>query len=447
MDKSRFNPALITQEIKDSAERKLANDARNIDKFCEIVLDWVPHDGQKRWLNNAKKWTNVLVTGRRWGKSTVIAVSLLHYACTHRESSQCIVSVTLDQAKISFDEIVNFCKNSYLKNYIERLYYNPFPVLELRNRARITARASAREGIYIRGHRFQRVFIDEADYVPESVITEVIRLTLVDSGGQLILATTPKQKLGFVYKEIQRFENGDDTVYVQRGTTWDNPYLHKEYIEALRNQMTETAWLRELGGQYVDDEGAVFKWDFIRNAYETSFWKLPEEPSPSARYVAGWDLAKHVDYCVCIVLDVTNVPYRVVKFERFQRQPWPYVVNRIRAIHNEYNCHQTLIDATGVGDAILDEISDVAKGFVFTAKSKVDIISNLQFAFERGLIKFPFIRELVDELTNYAWDDKHLETDCVMALALALHAASAGAMTVSIVEHPKARNSYFNWSR
>lgn len=76
------------------------------------------------------------------------------------------------------------------------------------------------------------------------------------------------------------------------------------------------------------------------------------------------------------------------------------------------------------------------EGFIFTQRSKADLITNLQLTLEKGELRFPFIRELVDELQAYAWDDKELSTDCVMALALACWAAKGGGATISVVSHP-----------
>ena len=72
----------------------------------------------------------------------------------------------------------------------------------------------------------------------------------------------------------------------------------------------------------------------------------------------------------------------------------------------------------------MDEIGDVARPFVFTGKSKVELISGLQVALERREVRFPFIRELVDELQSYTYQDARIATDTVMALALAVRAAT-----------------------
>jgi hypothetical protein len=187
--------------------------------------------------------------------------------------------------------------------------------------------------------------------------------------------------------------------------------------------MTAAAWQREVEGVYADDDAAVFGWAHIQAAYEAADWALPLPPDAKRRFVAGWDLAKAEDWSVCCVLDATERPHKLAYFERFQRLPWPAVAARIREVHQRYGCHQTLIDATGVGAAVLDEVRDVAQGYVFTGRSKVDLLTNLQVALEKRELCFPFVRELVDELQSYAWDDKALTTDCVMALALASWAA------------------------
>ena len=392
--------------------------------FCQYWLIWQPHDGQRRWLTAPQRSTQVLVAGRRWGKSEVAAVQALHYAVTHARSRQGIVSVTLDQARLSFDVALMFCKREPLLSlFVERVKETPFPTLKFKNDAEITVRTAAREGVYLRGHKFNRVTVDEADYLSDRLINNVIRMTLADVGGQLVLISTPRARRSLVYSELQRGLAGDPSVYAQQGATWENPNVNHDYIRNLRARMTAAAWQREVEGLYADDDAAVFAWQYIQAAYEEATWTLPEPPQEGRRYVQGVDLAKHEDWTVHVVLDATNRPYRIVNFERYQRQPWPAVAARIREVHHRYNCQQTLIDATGVGDAVLDEVRDVARGFTFTQRSKLDLLTNLQVALERCEVRFPFVRELVDELQDYAWDDARLNTDCVMALALALWSA------------------------
>jgi len=414
---------LLHESWKDSLVRAVQQTTDAI-AFARAWLDWEPHEGQRRWLLAPERPTAVLVTGRRYGKSECAAVQALYYAVFRPKTRQGIVSVTLDQARLSFDVALMMCQRQpLLAALVDKVRETPFPLLRFKHGSEITVRTAAREGIYLRGHKFHRCIVDEADYLSERLINEVVRMTLADVGGQLVLISTPRARRGLVYRELQRGLAGDPAVYAQQGATWENPNVDHDYIRSLRDRMTASAWQREVEGVYADDDAAVFGWQHIQAAYEAADWTLPLPPDAKKRFVCGADLAKSEDHTVITVLDATSKPYRLAYFERFQRLPWPAVAARIREVHQRYGCHQTLIDATGVGDAVLDEVRDVAQGYVFTQRSKLDLLTNLQVALEKREVQFPFIRELVDELQGYSFDDKALQTDCVMSLALAVWAA------------------------
>lgn len=415
---------------KDSLLRAVQQTSDSV-TFARAWMQWEPHEGQRRWLLAPRRSTAVLVTGRRWGKDETETVRTLHEAVFQPRSRHLFASVTLDQARIPFDLCV---EHIYRQPLLEALLdgkprESPFPLIKFKHGALITARSTAREGVYIRGHKFHRAVVTEADYVSEQTINEAIRFTLADYGGQLVLQTTPRNRSGLVYREFWRGLAGDPAVYAQTGPTWENPHVNHEYLRSLRDSMTASAWQREVEGVYADDDTAVFRWADIQAAYAEADWSWPEPPPEEPakrrgkRYVQGVDLAKSQDWTVHAVLDATSRPYRLVFFERYQRRPWPTVAARIREIHQQYSCHQTLIDATGVGDAVLDEVRDVAQGYVFTQRSKLDLLTNLQVGLEKREVRFPFVRELVDELQGYAWEDKNLVTDCVMGLALSVWAA------------------------
>jgi len=398
--------------------------------FARAWLQWEPHEGQQRWLTAPDRNTAVLVTGRRWGKDEAEAVKTLYRAVFRPGSKQLFASVTLDQARIPWDRCVEFISQQPL---LEALLKgppkeSPFPLLRFKHGSIITARSTAREGVYIRGHDYDRVVLTEADYLSEKMITEAIRFTLADRAGQLTMQTTPKPHRGYVYRELRRGLDGDPNVYAQTGSTFENPHVDHGYIRSLRDRMTASAWQREVEGIYADDDAAVFGWQHIQAAYEAADWTLPMQPDPKRRWVAGADLAKAEDWTVITVLDATSKPYRMAYFERFQRLPWPAVEARLRAVAQQYGIRTSdfAIDSTGVGAAVLDGVKDVATGFTFTARSKVDLLTNLQVFLERRQLRFPFVRDLVDELQSYAWQDEKLSTDCVMSLALACWAAEHG---------------------
>ncbi len=410
--------------------------ARHPEEFARLLCDWEPHEGQVRWLRRPATLPNqALVTGRRWGKSEVAAIDLLHYGVFHPGSRQAVVSITLDQARLSWDRAVAFASNSpLLSNLVAKTRESPFPQLVLRNGSTISVRTAAREGIYIRGHKFDRVAVDEADYLDISVIDDVIRMTLADVGGPLMLYSTPKAKRGMVYDLLHKYERGDPSIYAQTGPSFENPNVDHEYIKNLQDKMTRDGWKREILGVYADDDAAVFRWDDIKAAYghinsPTAISPdghgiiINEKPLPNRRYYGGADLAKSIDHTVIIVLDTTQEnQLRVVYFERFQRMPWPAITARVASVHKRYGCRETYFDATGIGGYVTDELEaeQSCTPFMFTKQSKIDLLTSLQLHLEKKHLIIPFHRQLVDELQGYEWDDKDLiDTDCVMALALA----------------------------
>lgn len=197
-----------------------------------------------------------------------------------------------------------------------------------------------------------------------------------------------------------------------------------------------------------------------------------QEPSPKFSYTAGIDLAKSVDYTVICVFN--NQLKTLVYFERLEnenRTSWNYQKEKIRAVCKKYNNALAVIDSTGVGDPIVEDLmrmgvnvyhqqredSDRATpGVKFTSLSKENIIEKLKVAIETRLIRIPYIKVLIDELKDYRAirlpsggiryscpDEKDINgnpkhDDCVIALGLAIWGAH-DAMYAPDYQEPKER--------
>jgi phage FluMu gp28-like protein len=74
------------------------------------------------------------------------------------------------------------------------------------------------------------------------------------------------------------------------------------------------------------------------------------------RYVMGVDLARHVDFTVIVVLDVTHVPYRMVHMDRFNQISWQVQVQRIKTAARRFDVDQVVVDQTGVGDPVIEQL-------------------------------------------------------------------------------------------
>ena len=94
------------------------------------------------------------------------------------------------------------------------------------------------------------------------------------------------------------------------------------------------------------------------------------------------------------------------------------------------------MDATGVGDAVMDILRQDAQlpvqPFQFNLKSKTELVETLKVALEKGKLKLMQDRNLLSELTAFSYEvrEEYIKygtqaehDDYVMALALAVWAA------------------------
>lgn len=170
--------------------------------------------------------------------------------------------------------------------------------------------------------------------------------------------------------------------------------------------------------------------------------------SEHAPAVWGWDLAKAQDETVGMPLDQAGTV--CAGFQRWARVDWPEQIRRIvpmlKRPGNAYLAEpqtvqiQAVVDSTGVGDPItqmLQSLGASATGFVFTDRSRQELLERLQGALQSQQIRGPFkeggalawvTAQLEAFEFNYtahgvrfrAPDDQH--DDGVMALALAVYA-------------------------
>jgi hypothetical protein len=189
----------------------------------------------------------------------------------------------------------------------------------------------------------------------------------------------------------------------------------------------------------------------------------------SPRYYTGVDFGRKTDFTVVHTIDTAELPAKTVYWKRLNRVPWEVIyreVGRVRSLFGPY----ILCDSTGPGgDVILDAlvsrlycpihhrcllsdsprcvddngVADIGckkeqylplscvEGYHFSEPRKVQLVEHLRnvmgVGYSRdgsapngfGWVRTPPIPQLEEELTIYSWDDRKLQTDCVMALALA----------------------------
>jgi hypothetical protein len=114
-------------------------------------------------------------------------------------------------------------------------------------------------------------------------------------------------------------------------------------------------------------------------------------------------------------------PYRLVAFERRNREPWPAMVARFDRRVARYP-GAAAHDKTGVGDVVDDYKSSDSTGIVMVGNARKDLLTNYVAAIEDGAFVAPRIEYMYNEHlyadVNDLYGSGHLP-DSVAAAALA----------------------------
>lgn len=329
---------------------------------------------------------------------------------------------------------------------------------------------------------FDFINVDEACYVTREAAIKTVRGRLLGFNtytgrpreGIFWQVSSPKP-VGHVMERWKRgdpqFTMADPRKYLSlRATIWDNPLLDQEAIADIMADYTDAMIRQELMAEFLENTDAVFPYQMVMsccddNRYEVRalydqirFWKARHqgeksirteagltddithyecEPIIGHRYVSSWDLGKKPtskgrNATVAMVWDVTHEPWTLAAYLYRDGMGYIEAKNQIEQWHLKYSSNgttcQTVIDATGKGDVLQEFMEqertiDKLEGIVYSSANKPNMIHAGKIAIEKGLPAFPFIRRMVDQLTQYELNDKDLAQDIVMCFCQAMYSA------------------------
>lgn len=363
------------------------------------------HVGQAKVVREAARF-NVLECGRRFGK-TALGINLI--AETAIEGHPCawfaptvkIMDQAWREAKVMLANVTE--RVSEVHHRIELITGGTIDFWSLDN---------PDSG---RGRFYKRVVVDEASLVRYLMEAwqQTIRPTLTDLQGDAWFLGTPKGHNAF-HELFARGQQNKPGWKSWRLPTVTNPHIPASDVEEARRDLPPNVFNQEYLG--IPDENAGNPFGKLRECIRPMSLMTP--------VCFGIDLAKSHDWTVMIGLDAAG---DVCVFERWQSD-WKATRARILA---QINGWPTVIDSTGVGDPIVEDLCRVrpnVTGFKFTAPSKQQLMEGLVAAVHQQAIGFPE-GPIVSELESFTYEytrtgvrysaPEGLHDDCVCALALA----------------------------
>ena len=280
------------------------------------------------------------------------------------------------------------------------------------------------------GEDVYAVVMDEATRMKEEA-WHAVRSTLTATRGPARIIGNVHGRKNWAYRLARKAEGGAAGYHYAKLTSYDaaaGGILADAEIEDARAALPNSVF-RELYLAEASEDGSN---PFDLRAIADCVHPLIAE-GPATTW--GWDLARGKragsDWTAGIAL---NKDRQVCGFDRFQ-MPWHLQVQRIRWLTG---ITPALVDATGVGDPIVEELQRGPgqwEGYHFTTQSKQVLMEGLALSISQRAIGFPE-GPIVQELENFEYiytrtgvqygAPEGLNDDCVCALALANHHYRSG---------------------
>lgn len=329
------------------------------------------------------------------------------------------VAPIMDQAAIAFRRMVRMwravdpCKRTWDYNKTEKS-------ITLGSGAVFRFKGSDDpDSIY--GEDVYALVMDEASRCKEEA-WHAARSVVTATRGKLRIIGNVKGRHNWSYRLARSAEKGDlPGWHYARITCYDAVkagILSGQEVEAARRELPESVFRELYEGVPSDDGSNPFGLGHIAACVQ------PLAPTEPAAF--GVDLGKATDSTVVIGLDESGL---VCSFDKWLGIPWPETIGRVAALVGD---RPALVDSTGLGDVVADDLQrrcPMVEKFLFTPKSKQQLMEGLAVAIQSSEVGYPD-GPIKMELEQFEWMVKQTYTaysapagmhdDCVCALALAV---------------------------
>jgi len=347
--------------------------------FVEHYIGIEPFEYQKEFMDHDSN-RKAFVSGRQVGKSRSVAWYALWKAVTYPGSEILITAKAQRQSMELFNQVKKEMRISEISSTKWGVQKDTRTEIHFGNGSRIVCLPVGRDGSNIRGYGTDLVIVDEAAFVKNEIFQEVLSPMLAVGENEFILLSTPFGKKGFLYNKFN-----DEKWYKKQVPSSANPLVDDDFIEEQRRQLTATQFKQEILGEFVESSDSFFQRDELMNC-------AIDEPVKRESDVTfmGVDLAAQgADSSVYVCVDDEGNVFHV---ENKNDAPMTDAMGRIRELDSYYDFTKIVVDSTGLGEGVVDQVKEdlgrKVDGFKFTNEKKQSLYNTLKNTFQNGDIRF-----------------------------------------------------------
>jgi len=389
--------------------------------MAELNIDLLPWQ-QTVW-NDPTRF-KVVAAGRRTGKSRLAAYLLIVRALQSVKGQVFYVAPTQGQARdIMWQTILEVGHSVIVSSHVNNLQF------KLINGSMISLKGADRPET-MRGVSLKFLVMDEyADMKPE-VWEQILRPALADLKGDALFIGTPMGRNHF-YDLYQHGLSGEDDTFASfHFTSFDNPLLDPEEINAAKKSMSSFSFRQEFLASFEAAGGELFKEEWI---------KFDEEAPKEGDYYIAVDLAgfeeegskgvknKRLDNTAIAIVKANEKGWWVADII-YGRWDVKETAKKIFDAVKKYEPVAVGIEKGIARQAVMPYLSDIMKRtqtffrvdeLTHGNKKKTDrIVWSLQGRFENGYIKLDkgaWNNEFLDQL--FQFPNKMVHDDLIDALS------------------------------
>ena len=393
----------------------------------------------QRRVRASNKRFKIVVWHRRARKTTMALNMLIEACCSTRNCTYGYIAPTFTQAKsiavvdpmmLKYYLPAEVCKKPFNESDLRQEFITN-SVLEIKGADKVDS---------LRGVGWNGVVLEEWATMRHGrqIWEEILEPILRENKGFAIFIFTPKGRnfASQYYERAKTDKSGDWGAFLLKAS--QSNLIAQEELDKAKESMPQRLYNQEFECDFLEDASSVF------HDVERCVSGVLTPPTVGRKYVMGVDLGRTNDFTVLTVMDIGS--NNVVAFQRFTQTGWDFQKEKIVLLAKQYNNARIVIDATGfsAGSVVAEDLKKMpivedlkivslsVVPFNFTHNSKKALVEKLIVSIEQGLISFPNIPELVDELRAFTYEvtqtgnvkytsPEGLHDDCVMSLGLAVY--------------------------
>ena len=340
-----------------------------IENFCKIVtLDnglqpFVLYECQKRkveFITTNRK--TILMEGRQQGKTVTAAACILHYSIFNADKTIAIMANKTAAAREVLSRYQTMYENLPVWMQQGVKTWNKGDV-DLENGSRVFTSATTSSGI--RGKSVNWLYIDEAAIIPNNVADDFFASVYPTiSAGEttkILLTSTP---LGYnhfwkFWNESEKGTNGFKNMFIPYT---EIPGRDADWAQEQLDMLGEVKFNQEVLCDFLGSSNTLINgkslavMSSVDPIYQKDGLDLYEEPKNHKYYVITADTSRGVggDYSAFVLIDITQMPFRVVgKYRDNKVSPLLYP-DFIQKVAKDYNDAYVLIETNDIGQQVVD---------------------------------------------------------------------------------------------